>query len=154
MLEFYVAGWGALGVGAIVSFLVGAFLLFAQWGVRSPTVPEVSVHPGLPIGFAVLFALPLGYFVWEAYKSRKDAAEQPSESASSLVGQSALVTRDIAPRGVVQVSNDTWTAVSEDGTVIRAGSRVIVTRADGLILTCSPESEPATRRTRRLRPRR
>ncbi len=151
VLEFYVAGWGALGVGAIVSFLVGGFLLFSQWGVRSPAAPDISVHPGLPIGFAVLFALPLGYFVWEAWKSRKDAAEQPVESPS-LVGRSGLVTRDIAPRGVVQVSNDTWTAVSEDGTVIRAGSQVIVTRADGLILTCSPQSEP--RRTRRLRPRR
>ena len=142
VLEFYVSGWGALGIGAIVSFLVGGFLLFAQWGEKSPTVPEISVHPALPIGLAALFALPLAYVVWEAYKSRRSSGGEPLESAPSLVGQSALVTRDLDPRGVVQVGNDTWTAISEDGNVIPVGSRVTVTRADGLILTCSRQPQP------------
>ena len=142
VLEFYVSGWGALGIGAIVSFLVGGFLLFAQWGEKSPTVPEISVHPALPIGLAALFALPLAYVLWEARKSHKSVYDQPSDSVTSLVGQSALVTRDLDPRGVVQVGNDTWTAISEDGNVIPVGSRVTVTRADGLILTCSRQPQP------------
>ena len=141
LLEFYVAGFGVLGIGAIVSFVVGGFLLFSQWGDKSPTLPQISVNPWLLGGLGVLFALPVCYALWEAYQSRRKQPETHDPSLD-MVGRPGLVTRDLAPRGVVQVDNYTWTAVSEDGTVIPVGSQVTVTRADGLILTCSRFPQP------------
>ena len=43
VLECYVAGYGFLGVGAIVSFALGGFLLFFHTGGPSPTEPSIGV---------------------------------------------------------------------------------------------------------------
>jgi len=43
----------------------------------------------------------------------------------------------LAPRGRVRFGDETWTAVSQDGTVFPQGEPVMVTKVDGLILTVS-----------------
>ena len=49
-LEILVSGFGFLGIAAIVSLLIGGFLLFAQFGAPSPTLPPVSVNRWLLVG--------------------------------------------------------------------------------------------------------
>jgi len=41
----------------------------------------------------------------------------------------------------VRFGEETWTAVSRDGTVIHEGEPVKVTKVDGLILTVSPPDD-------------
>jgi membrane-bound serine protease (ClpP class) len=134
VLEIQVAGFGILGVGAIISFIVGGLLLFAQFGDVSPTLPRVAVSRWLLIGMAAALGLAALSLARLVYQSRKLARRT---TATSLVGTAGMVAAELAPRGVVQVGDETWTAVSEDDSVIPVGEKVRVTRIDGLILTVS-----------------
>ena len=132
VLETQVSGFGILGAGSIVSFLVGGLLLFNQFGEVSPTVPEVSVNRWLLAGTAGVLAAGVIYVALEIFSSRRRGRDP---SHSSLIGQEAIVTGELAPRGVVRVGNETWTADSVDGNVIDVGESVTVVGVDGLILT-------------------
>ena len=59
-----------------------------------------------------------------------------------MIGQTGTVTGTLNPRGVVQVANEAWTAVSEDGTVVQIGEPVQVASVDGLVLTVSRRKQP------------
>ena len=137
-LEIVVAGFGILGVGAIVSFIVGAMLLFTQFGGDSPTLPPVSVSRWLIVGISGAMALSLFLVVRVILQSRR-AGNQPLRP--SLVGMSGTVTGELAPRGVIRVGSETWTAISEDGNVIAVGEPVKISKVDGLILTVFRQDE-------------
>ena len=132
VLEIVVAGFGILGVGALVSLIVGGLLLFTQFGAPSPTLPPISVSRWLLAGTGAVVALSLSYVVGLAYQSRRQG---PPEKSGVLTGARGTVTGELAPRGIVLVGNETWTAISEDGSVISVGEPVVVRRVDGLILT-------------------
>ena len=133
--EVLVAGFGVLGVGAIVCLVVGGFLLFAQFGGGSPTLPPISVNPWLIGGVGLAAGGGMYYLITQAVRSRRRGAGRVGESAERLVGQSGVVTQPLAPRGVVRVANETWTAISDDGTMLERGTAVSVVAADGLVLT-------------------
>lgn len=135
VLETQVAGFGILGVGAIISFIVGGLILFSQFGDASPTLPSVSVNWWLLGGMAATFAFALLFVLRTIYESRKAIPE--TTGGSPLVGSEGTVTSDLAPRGLVRLGSETWTAVSEDGTVISVGEPVKVTGINGVILTVS-----------------
>lgn len=135
VLETQVAGWGILGVGSIVSFIIGGLVLF---GGDSPTMPSEGVNRWLVAGISGTLALALLWVMRVIYESRRGGREP---LRPSLVGMSGTVTAEIAPRGVVRVGSETWTAVSEDGTVIGVGKPVKVSLVDGLIVTVSRQYE-------------
>ena len=137
VLETQVSGFGILGVGSIVSFVVGGLLLFNQFGDVSPTLPEVSVSRWLLAGSAGVLAVSVAYVAWEVYRSRRGGREP---SHPSLIGLAATVTGELDPRGIVQVGNESWTADSQDGNVINVGESVTVVGVDGLILTVVPST--------------
>jgi membrane-bound serine protease (ClpP class) len=134
ILETQVAGFGILGVGSIISFTVGGLLLFTQFGGGSPTLPPVSVNRWLVGGSAGALGLTFLYVVRVIYQSRK-AGLQPSKP--SLEGMTGTVAGELSPQGVVRIGSDTWTAVSEDGSVIEVGEIVKVSEINGLIITVS-----------------
>lgn len=137
-LEIVVAGFGILGVGAIVCFIVGGVILF---GGSSPTMPSESVSRWLVGGIAGALALTLLFVVRVIYQSRR-AGNLPLRP--SLVGMSGTVTGELTPRGVIQLGSETWTAVSEDGNVISVGEPVKVSKVAGLILTVSRQDQEDT----------
>ncbi|MCH8225269.1 MAG: nodulation protein NfeD [Chloroflexi bacterium] len=120
VLEATVAGFGILGVGAAVCFIIGGLILF---GGTSPTLPSIGVNRWLLGGFTAVFAFTAVYVGRTVYQSRR-AGREPSRPA--IVGATGTVTGELAPTGVVQVQNETWTAVSEDGNVIHVGEAVRV----------------------------
>lgn len=130
-LEVAVAGFGVLGAGSIVCFILGALILF---GGASTTMPSTPVSRWLVAGVSAAIAVSLFYVVWSAYQSRRVGRQ---EIGPVLVGMSGTVTGELAPRGVIRLGSETWTAISEDGNVIEVGEPVIVSRVDGLILTVS-----------------
>ena len=129
ILETQVDGFGVLGVGAIISLILGGLVLF---GGASPTMPPVSVSLWLVGSFAGALALSLLYVVRSIHQSRREGG---AGAAPALVGATGTVTSELAPRGVVRVGSATWTAVSEDGTVLPVGETVRIVGVDGLILT-------------------
>lgn len=138
VLETQVAGWGVLGVGSIVCFVIGGIVLF---GDTTPTMPAVHVNRWLVGGIAGTLALTLFYVVRVIYQSRRQGNEA---LRPALVGMTGTVTGELSPRGIVQVGNETWTAVSRDGNVIGVGEPVRVSKVDGLIVTVSRQEEPET----------
>ena len=138
VLEAYVAGFGILGVGAVICFIVGGLILF---GGTTPTLPSLSVSRWLLGGFALVFAFTALYVGRTVYQSRRAAREL---TRPVIVGATGTVTRELTPRGVVQVGSETWTAVSEDGNVISVGEGVKVSKVDGLIVTVSRQETQET----------
>jgi len=139
VLEVAVAGFGILGVGAIVSLIVGGLLLFTQFGAPSPTLPSISVSRWLLAVTGFVVALSLAYVIGLAYQSRKQG---PPQKVDILTGARGTVTRELSPRGIVLVGNETWTAVSEDDSVTSIGEAVVVTGVNGLILTVIRQNDP------------
>ena len=140
LVETQVAGFGILGAGSIISLVLGGFLLFAQFGSPSPTLPAIGVNPWLVVGAAAALGLALGYLVWDIRKSRREERRHADDIVA--VGQVGTALTALAPRGLVQLEDGNWTAVTDDDTVITAGARVVVIAADDLILTVIPLQEP------------
>ena len=141
VLEVAVSGFGILGVGAAVSLMVGGLLLFNQFGDASPTLPSITVNRWLLYGSGGVIGVAVAYVARSAYQSRN---EGPPEKLESMIGMRGTVTAELAPRGIVLVGNETWTAVSDDARVIATGEAVEVISVYGLTLTVTPHANPET----------
>ena len=128
-LEAMAAGIGVLGVGAVVSFVIGGLLLFHSFGPTSPTLPDVRVNIWLILGTAVLLLGGGGWFVMTMVKSRQ--TDNPS-TADAVVGEVGMVTSDLAPTGMVQLPSGLWSAIADNDEVIMSGERVRVVSMEGL----------------------
>ena len=131
-LEIQVTGFGILGIGAVICFLIGGLILFSQFGDASPMLPDISVNYWLLGGTAALFAFAVLYVGRVIVESRRNPPQQTTES---LVGQVGSVYSRLEPRGLVRLSDENWTAISEDGSVIDQGEQVIVIDVNGVVLT-------------------
>ena len=113
-LEIFVSGFGALGIGAAVSLVVGGLLLFGDFGggrISPPSFPTVSVNRWVLVGVGGVLLSIAGYLAYEVIMSRtgrRRAAGRGGGSGSdgrsspgSLVGQTGVVTSALRPRGVV-----------------------------------------------------
>lgn len=158
-LEIFVSGFGALGIGAVASLIIGGLLLFGSFGGGGipANFTEVSVSLWVLAGVGGVLALAAGYLVLETVMSRSGsrwaAAERggvglgDSDGRSEtgrLIGQTGVVTSGLQPRGIVTLGNETWSAVSNDGLSIPAGRRVQVVDVQGLLLTVAEISGAAT----------
>ena len=132
--ELFVAGFGILGIAAIVSFVLGGLLLFSSFGTPSPTLPSVRVSLWLLGSLSGAFTLFGIWFIRTAVQSRRTEV-RPEPVPSPLIGIVGTANTDLTPRGTVQVESEVWTAVSEDGNVIESGERVRVLKVEGNILT-------------------
>ena len=155
-LEIFVSGFGALGIGAAVSLVVGGFLLFGDFGggrITPPSFPTVSVNRWVLVGVGGVLLSVAAYLAYEVIMSRmrrrrgagqgEGAGSDGRSSPGSLVGQTGVVTSALQPRGVVALADETWSSVSNDGLHIPAGHRVRVVAVSGLLLTVEVEAGPA-----------
>ena len=130
--ELFVSGFGVLGIGAIVSFILGGLILFGGTGFPAVPSQRVSLWVLLPFtGACTLFGF---WFLRTMVQSRR-AGRLPESPPSPLIGSLGIVTTDLAPRGTVSVTGEIWTAVTEDGIVIEIGERVEVLKVEGTLLT-------------------
>ncbi len=136
--EVAVAGFGVLGIGSAVSLIIGGLLLFAQFGDASPTLPPVSVNRWLIAGAGIGTGACVIYLAREAVKSRR---ERRADITDTMAGETGRVTANLDPKGSVRVANETWTAVSADGSPIDAGERIRVIGIEGLVLTVTRRDE-------------
>ena len=156
-LEIFISGFGALGIGAVVSLIIGGLLLFGSFGGGSIPAgfPDVSVSPWVLVGVGGFLTLCAGYLAYEVISSRVlgrrtatagggSAGSDGRSSAGHLLGQTGRVTRALDPRGVVNLGDETWSAVSNDGSEIQVGSQIRVVGVNGLLLTVESISFVAT----------
>jgi membrane-bound serine protease (ClpP class) len=119
--------WSAAGIASLV--LGGLFLFDPSGGVRvSPfTIVPVAAFMALFFGFVVAKALAMRHL-------------PPAQGPEAVVGREGVVLAGgLDPEGVVRVAAEEWKARSVTS-FIPEGSRIRVTRLDGLVLTVEPLS--------------
>jgi membrane-bound serine protease (ClpP class) len=129
ILDIKVAGF-VLSVAGAISFILGSLLLFSPFRPTAPSMPRLSVSPWLLASMTVLL---VGFFsiaVTAALRAQKQAVLM---STQQLVGAVGIAQSDLDPEGVIQVQNETWTAIADAGPV-NAGESVEVIETEGLRL--------------------
>lgn len=137
VLEFTVASHGLLTIGGLACFVLGAFALYTEPG--TPTAPDVSVATPLVAVMAATTAafmvLALVTVVRVRRRTLVAAGAYGAGGTSTVpVGTEAVARTSLAPLGVVYAAGEEWTARSDNGADIPAGSHVRVVSQDGLTL--------------------
>ncbi len=135
--ELLVAGFGVLGIGAIVAFVLGALILFS--GQELPDAPDVGVNLWLVGGLGGAIFIGGWYVMWTIRKANRAAEHDTIFPA--VVGEEAVVVEPLSPRGRVRLHGEIWTAVVDQSGMIEEGQRVRVIQLDGTILTVEPLEE-------------
>ncbi|MGW8194125.1 MAG: NfeD family protein [Desulforhopalus sp.] len=133
--ETFVPSFGALGIGGIVSFVVGSLILIDDENLRI----SLFVIAITTIIAAVFVLLLLG----KAFTFR---SKKVITGDDALVGMTAEAVDDIDGDGWVELLGELWKAHSADK--IRKGQKVTITSRDGLVLTVKnliPENKRETR---------
>jgi membrane-bound serine protease (ClpP class) len=141
ILEANYPSHGILGIGGVVSMVLGAVML-----VRSP-ITGGGVSLGVALGVAVPFALIAVVLMRLVLRSR---AWKPATGVEQLVGAEGDVTEDLhagaeaggAPRGQVFVHGELWRAVAT--APIPRGTHVRVVNVEGLTLHVEPAGPPGS----------
>jgi membrane-bound serine protease (ClpP class) len=119
---------GALTVVGIVTFIIGALVLFNSPG--TPQFLQVSVPLVILVGLILggMFSVLVGFGL-RALKAPIRAGRE------SLIGRTGMATTAFQPTGQVQVGSELWTAEADKGSgKIRKGDRVEVVEVKGLRL--------------------
>lgn len=136
-VEFAMPSFGALGIGGVVSLVVGSLIMF------DTDVPGYGVPGRLVIGIGAASALAFMGMIWLAARARRQPVVTGVEE---LVGHPAVATRDFQwrefeGRGQVRIRGEDWQAVCDRP--ISRGQPVRVLAMDGLVLRVAPMGEPA-----------
>ena len=119
---------GALTIAGVVSFVVGALVLFNSPG--TPKFAQVSVPLVLFVGcfIGAIFAVILGF----ALRVQRRPIITGRESLGSQTG---FAVSEFDPSGQVQVAGELWSAEAVDGSEkIHRGEKVEVVKVEGLRL--------------------
>ncbi len=116
-------------ISGVAGLLIGVALAWSMAGAIASglawTLGALVAVVGLVVGFVGLRGL--------RGLNARAALATPSQLAL-LLGAEGTVELDLAPVGAVRVRGESWTAVSETGEHVPAGTTVFVTRVDGLRL--------------------
>lgn len=128
--ELFASGFGALGIGGVIAFVIGSVILFD---------PDISGYaPSLPLiaGIALLSA---GFFMGVLAKALKVRRRPVVSGAEEMVGSIGQAEEDFAGSGWVRAHGEAWHAVSI--AALKHGQKVRVTRIEGLTLIVEPLQE-------------
>lgn len=128
--ELFASGFGALGIGGVIAFVIGSVILFD---------PDISGYaPSLPLiaGVALLSA---GFFMGVLAKALKVRRRPVVSGAEEMVGSIGQAAEDFAGCGWVRAHGEAWHAFSI--AALKRGQKVRVTRIEGLTLIVEPLQE-------------
>jgi len=128
--EAFTPGFGIMGIGGIVAFILGGLFLFDPDQVDI----DFSVSTPLIIGAAIASAGILAGVLGVAVRSRQ---REVRTGAEQLIGSSGEVVQWSGQTGRVRVHGETWGARS--GSVLLEGDPVVVTDREGLTLIVKPK---------------
>jgi membrane-bound serine protease (ClpP class) len=128
VVELKVPGLGIWSLAGVASLVLGGLFLFnPAGGVR---VSPLAITP-----VAVVMTLFFGFVVSKAFAMRH---MPPPLGAHDVVGREGVVLGSgLDPEGVVRVAAEEWRAIAPGGSMA-PGTKIRVTRLDGLVLTVEP----------------
>jgi len=119
---------GALTAAGLVSFVVGALVLFNSPGTPASDRVSVPLVIGVGLVSAALFTVVISFAI-RAHRRPIGVGRE------ALVGRAGEARTDLSPRGMVQVAGELWSAeLADQEGQIPAGSRVVVVAVEGLRL--------------------
>jgi len=124
--ELFTPTFGALTATGVVSFILGAIILF-NTSEFAYDIPLPSII-GIPVGMAII----VGFGFRKVFQAMK---RQPTTGEEAMLGAVGTVKVALEPEGSVFVWGERWRATSADGQPIPAGAQVVVTKMDGFKLT-------------------
>jgi membrane-bound serine protease (ClpP class) len=116
--EIYVSSYGILTLGGIISFALGALLLF--------DTPESDLRVGFDVVIASTLAFGL-FFAYVIFYLIKAQALAPTMGYEGLVGKEGSAVSEIHATGKIYLEGEYWDAVSDEP--VQKGERVVVTEA-------------------------
>jgi membrane-bound serine protease (ClpP class) len=128
--EVFVPSFGALGIGGIISMVIGSIILI------DTDVPGFKVSSALIGAIALVSSLGLMSIIGVALKARLRPVVSGREQ---LVGAAGITLEDINLRGNVFVHGERWNAISRSP--LRKGQDIVVTGIDGLTLQVDPAGD-------------
>jgi membrane-bound serine protease (ClpP class) len=123
--ELLVAGFGVLGVGAVVSLILGGLLL------TSTSNPDFQVSKWLIYGLAGVIGVFFLMVVSSIIRTRRMPAAM---GVQALIGRVAVTRSPLEPEGQVFMEGARWLATAQDAPVPQ-GEKVIITGVRGLHLS-------------------
>ena len=131
--ELFMPSFGILGIGGVVSLVIGSILLFDRES------GNIAVSMPLIIAVSVLSA---GFFLI-VIRSLYTARRRPVVTgAEELIGATGRIAADFSGTGTIYIHGEQWNAQSE--TPMRGGDSARVIGRDGLILYVEPASEDSS----------
>ena len=118
--EVYVTSYGLLAIGGVLSFILGALLLF--------DTPESDVRVGFNVVIAAGLAIGL-FFSFVAYYLVKSQRSAISLGFEGLMGEIGVAVTTIEGRGKIFIHGEYWDAESDES--IKEGERVKVVEKIG-----------------------
>ncbi|MBI3951169.1 MAG: nodulation protein NfeD [Acidobacteria bacterium] len=132
--EAKVQGFGILGVGGIISLVIGSMIL-----VDAPD-PAIRIQPSIAVAVALPMAVVMYVILRLALRSRQ---QKVVTGDLGMVGEIGVAQTEINPEGRIFIHGELWSAVSQSR--ISLGERVRVVGMDGLTLRVEPVSPSAPR---------
>jgi membrane-bound serine protease (ClpP class) len=127
--EAFAPGSGALAIGGLAAFIVGALFLFEGAG----SDVEIAVSRWLIVGSAATTAALVFGIVGAAMSARR---RKPATGAEGMIGMQGRVVSWHGTRGAVLVHGESWSARAERPLEVNDTVRVV--RRDGLTLVVKP----------------
>jgi len=125
--EFFVASFGALGLGGLIAFVVGSIILL------DTDVPGMNVGVPIIAGVATVGGLVIFGIVWMANRSMHRPVVT---GVQAMEGASAEALGDFSDAGTVRFGGELWNARTR--APVRAGQPVRIVKVDGLLLWVEP----------------
>lgn len=122
---------GLLGLGGVVSFVVGSVMLM------NTGVPGYAVNVGVIAAIALSAAVLLGLIVWLVLRSRRSRVVTGDEGMLTETGE-LLEAVDAGGESWMMVRGERWRVYSD--TALPQHAKVRVTRREGLLLHVAPWS--------------
>jgi membrane-bound serine protease (ClpP class) len=113
--EVYVTSYGVLSIGGILSFILGALLLF--------DTPESDVRVGFDVVIAAVLAIGL-FFIFVAYYLVKSQRAAISLGFEGLMGEVGVAVTTVGNKGKIFIHGEYWDAESDEA--IGEGEKVKV----------------------------
>lgn len=131
--EAMVPSYGALGIGGIISFVVGSIMLL------NTDVPGYAINVGVIGGIAFCGIALLGLVLWMVMRARRAHVVSGDQQMLDASGE-LLEAVGAGGECWARIYGERWRVRST--TDLPAGARVRVTRRQGLLLWVAPAQQP------------